>query len=105
MNLEEYKNLVKEFGLDFYEKTYDSFYMNHPVCGWRENAYNCFWKAGSVIMFDDEYVNSKGIISGLFNGQYSTMKYSASVLITERIQEIKSKMIEEKLKKLEKDFV
>ena len=56
-------------------------------------------------MFDDEYVNSKGIISGLFNGQYSTMKYSASVLITERIQEIKSKMIEEKLKKLEKDFV
>ena len=105
MNLEEYKKLVKEFGLDFDEKTYSAYYMNHPVCGWRETANNCLWKAGSVIMFS-EYANSnyKGRKSGWFNGHYATMKYPASVLISEKIQEIKSKIIEEKLKDVNKDF-
>ena len=106
MNLEEYKKLVKEFGLDFDEKTYSAYYMNHPVCGWREIACNCLWKAGSVIMFG-EWANSndsKGRKSGWFNGHYATMKGSVSVLITEKIQEIKSKMIKEKLECVDKDF-
>ncbi|MBO7694766.1 MAG: hypothetical protein J6T10_19290 [Methanobrevibacter sp.] len=106
MNLEEYKEIVKEFGLDFDEKTSSAFYMNHPVCGWREIACNCLWIAGSVIMFG-EYANSndsKGRKSGWFNGHYATKKYPASVLITEKIQEIKSKMIKEKLEGMEKDF-
>ena len=75
MNLEEYKKLVKEFGLDFDEDSYSAFYMNHPVCGWREFANNCLWKAGSVIMFS-EYANSnyKNKKRRWFNGHYATMK-------------------------------
>ena len=106
MNLEEYKKLVKEFGLVFEENSYSAYYKNYPVCGWRENACNCLWKAGSVIMFG-EWANSnvsKGRKSGWFNGHYATMKGSVSVLITEKIQEIKSKMIKEKLEGMEKDF-
>lgn len=106
MNLEEYKKLVKEFGLDFDEKSSSAFYKNHPVCGWREIACNCLWKAGSVIMFSElkKSVDLYDRKSGWFNGNYATMKGSASVLITEKIQEIKSKMIEEKLEGMEKDF-
>lgn len=106
MKLEEYKKLVKEFGLDFDEKSSSAFYMNHPVCGWRESDCGSLWKAGSVIMFG-EYTNSidsKGRKSGWFNGHYATKKYPASVLITEKIQEIKSKMIKEKLEDMKKDF-
>lgn len=106
MNLEEYKKLVKEFGLDFDEKSSSAYYMNHPVCGWRGSDCGSLWKAGSVIMFGElkKSVDLYGRKSGWFNGNYATMKGSASVLITEKIQEIKSKMIEEKLEGMEKDF-
>ena len=107
MKLEEYKKLVKEFGLDLDEKSSSAFYMNHPVCSWRKSDCGSLWKAGSVIMFS-EYANSNdsnGRKSGWFNGNYSTNKYPASVFITEKIQEIKSKMIKEKLECMVKDFV
>lgn len=107
MNLNEYVKLVKEFGLDLDEKSSSAFYKNYPVCGWRESDCVGLWPAGSVIMFGEynKSVDSHGRKSGWFNGNYATIKYSASVLITEKIQEIKSKILKEKLEEVNKDFV
>lgn len=105
MNLEEYKNLITEFGLEYNSSSTSAYYKCHPVCGWRKD-HSESWDDNSLIIFEsfDPIRTYNGLCCGTFNGNCSADVSTARNLIKNRIKEIKEICINQKLCEINKDF-
>ena len=111
MTIEEYKTLIKEFGLEFRESGYSAYFGLYPVCGWRvdrsdfPNKNN--WEDCSLIIYDsvEEKITYYGKYSGKYiSGLYATDVEEGKKLVYNRIKELKDLMVKKKLIEINKDF-
>ena len=122
MTLDEYKHIVKSYGLDFYsdgtvDKEPDGGFGNgdrfRAVCGFRatqkytekdlithwcsKEEYKNGWKAGSLILYK--------VDMGIYDpGNWTDNKEKASKMLKKRLKLLKELKINEELKKIESDF-
>ena len=107
MTLEQYKNLIKEFSLYYYDdSSSESQYgpdayidegCTESVCGWRRssNVYFCnarSWESQSLIMYD----------RGSWNGKYATTVKTGRKLLNEFFRGRKLKEIEQRKENIKK---
>lgn len=122
MTLDDYKDIVKSFGLDFYcdcttDKEPDGGFGHgdrfHAVCGFRatqkytendlkthwctKEDYKNGWKAGSLILYQVD----RGVYD---DGKWTDNKEKASKMMNKRLKLLKELKINEELKKIESDF-
>jgi hypothetical protein len=122
MTLDDYKDLVKSFGLDFYsdselEKEPDGGFGEgdrfHAVCGFRttqkyteedlksnwctKEQYRNGWNEGSLILYK--------VDMGVYDdGKWTDNKEKARKMLNQRLKLLKQIKINEELKKIESDF-
>lgn len=122
MTLDDYKDIVKSFGLDFYcdctiDKEPDGGFGEgdsfRAVCGFRatqkytendlkthwctKEDYKNGWKAGSLILYQVD----RGVYD---DGKWTDNKEKASKMLNKRLKLLKELKINEELKKIESDF-
>lgn len=105
MTIEEYINLITEFGLEYNSSTTTAYYKCHPVCGWRKDRSES-WDDKSLIIFSsfEPFRTYNGLYCGAFYGNCSADVSIARNLIKNRIKEIKEICINQKLCEINKDF-
>ena len=109
MTKKDYIALVKEFNLTYDAATTSAYFNEYPICGYRPDHSNFGtndWSSKSLIIFENyiEKLNEHGHYSGVYQNKFATKVEEARQLISNQIVSIKNKYINERLKKMNKDF-
>ena len=112
MSRNDFLELIKEFGLELLsDNSNTAYYGLYPICSWHSYGSSILdagtWKARSITIYNfyPKKINSyTQKYEGRYNGHYAIEIEEGRTLIGEKLQEIKKKLIEEKLECVEKDF-
>ena len=109
MTKKDYIALVNEFGLYYDADTTSAYYNEFPICGYRTDCSRFGtndWSAKSLIIFENytDHLNAYGHYSGAYQDKSSTNLEEARQLISNQIKYIKTKYVNKRLAKMNKDF-